>query len=138
MKKIRIGLHSFVLVLADLVGIGGGAMAAFHIAQGSKVFSVQMPIAVVFSVGSFCVWIFLLRFFRFGRLQLDGPGEFAFCLLLSFLWAPLVFVFLHYFTQGYWTSVENLISLAFYQLPVNILALAASGILKKEGPTACA
>ncbi len=47
MKMIRIGLHSFVLVVADIVGIGGGALAAFRILGAPDQVWLQLPIAVV-------------------------------------------------------------------------------------------
>ena len=131
MKMIRVGLHSLVLVIADIAGIAGGAIAAFRILGVANQIVLQLPIAILISVGSFWGWMFLLRVFGLGNLQLVSSKELGNCLLFSVLWAPLVFVPLHYFTQGYLTSLGNLIAVALYQLPVNALALFGPSILQK-------
>ena len=131
MKTIRVGLHSLVLVIADIAGIAGGALAAFRILGVPNQVWLQLPIAVVLSVGSFCAWMFSLRVLGWETLQLAGSKELGACLVVSVLWAPLVFVPLHYFTQGYLTSIGNLVALALYQLPVNALALFGPWILQQ-------
>jgi hypothetical protein len=123
MKTIRVGLHSLVLVIADIAGIVGGALAAFWILGLPNQVWLQLPIAMVLSVGCFCAWVLSLRMLGWKGLQLAGSKEPRACLAVSLLWAPLVFVPLHYFTQGYLTSIGNLVALALYQLPVNALAL---------------
>ncbi len=133
MKMIRIVLHSFVLVVADIAGIGGGALAAFRILGTPNQVWLQLPIAVILSVGCFWAWVFSLRVLRLRRLRAVGAGELGACLAASLLWAPLVFVPLHYLTQGYLTSIGNLVGLAIYQLPVNAVALFRPCIL--EHPT---
>ena len=128
---IRVGWHSLVLVIADLAGIAGGALAAFRILGVANQIVLQLPIAILLSVGSYWVWMFTLRAFRLGDLQLVSSKELGTCLLFSVLWAPLVFVPLHYFTQGYLTSIGNLVVLALYQLPVNAVALFGPCILRQ-------
>ena len=123
MKTVRVGLHSLVLVIADLAGIAAGALAAFRILGVPNQVWLQLPIAVVLSVGCFCAWVLSLRILRWKVLQPAGPKELRASLAASLLWAPVVFVPLHYFTQGYLTSIGNLVALALYQLPVNALAL---------------
>ena len=130
MKLIRIGLHSLVLVIADIAGIAGGALAAFRILGVANRVALQLPIAILLTVGSFWAWVFLLPVLRLRNLQLVSPKELGTCMLCSVLWAPLVFVPLHYFTQGYLTSIGNLVALAVYQLPVNAVALFGPLILQ--------
>jgi hypothetical protein len=132
MRIIRIGLHSLVLVIADLAGIAGGALAAFRILGVPNQFWLQLPIAVVLSIGCFCAWILSLRVLRWSGLQPAGAKELGACWAASLVWAPLVFVPLHYFTQGYWTSVGNLLALALYQLPINALALCGASVLHRS------
>ena len=134
MQMIRVGLHSMVLVMADIAGIAGGALAAFHILGVANQVALQLPIAVLLSVGCFWVWIFSFHVLRLRSLQLASSKDLGTCLVLSFLWAPVVFVPLHYFTQGYLTSIGNLVALAVYQLPVNGLALFGSRLLQQSNP----
>jgi hypothetical protein len=133
MSIIRVVFHSLVLVMADIAGIAAGAVAAFWVLGVPNAVWLQLPIAVVLSVGSFAAWVLLLRACGWPRLQPADPKELAACLVVSFLWAPLVFVPLHYFTQGYVTGVGNLIALACYQLPVNCLALFGPWGLRSFG-----
>ena len=131
MKIVRVGLHSLVLVIADIAGIGAGALAAFRILGVPNQVWLQLPIAVVLSVGCFCAWVLLLRILGWKVLQPAGSKELRACLAVSLLWAPLVFVPLHYFTQGYLTSIGNLVALALYQVPVNTVALFGICILNR-------
>lgn len=131
MKIIRVGLHGLVLAMADIVGIAAGAGAAFKILGVRNQIWLQLPIAVVLSAGFFYAWILALRGLRFRGLQPAGSKELVACLVVSVLWAPLVFVPLHYFTQRYLTSIGNLVALAAYQLPVNALVLFGLWILQK-------
>ena len=130
MKTVRVGLHSLVLAIADIAGIAAGALAAFRILGVPNQVWLQLPIAAVLSVGCFCAWVLSLRILGWKVLQLAGPKELGASLAVSLLWAPLVFVPLHYFTQGYLTSIGNLVALALYQLPVNALALFGPWILQ--------
>jgi hypothetical protein len=132
MKIVRVGLHSLVLVIADIAGIAGGALAAFRISGVPNQVGLQLPIAVMLSICFFSVWILSLRALGPRRLQPVIPKELRVCFAVSFLWAPLVFVPLHYCTQGYLTSIGNLVALALYQLPVNALALFGASILQKS------
>ena len=104
-------------------------MAAFKILGAPNQVWLQLPIAIALSVGLFAAWILSLRVLGLRRLQLVGSKELGACLALSMVWAPLVFVPLHYFTQGYLTAIGNLIALALYQFPVNALALFGTSVL---------
>ena len=68
-KMIRVGLHSLVLVVADIAGIAGGALAAFRILGVANQVALQLPIAVLLSVGCFWVWIGSLQVLRLRKLQ---------------------------------------------------------------------
>jgi hypothetical protein len=129
----RQALHSLVLTGADVAGIALGALAAFRILGTANKVALQLPIAVVMSVGLFCAWMLLVRILRFRGLRFQGAREPGVCLVLSLLWAPLVFVPLHFFTQGYLTSTGNLVALAIYQLPVNAFALFGPWTPRKAG-----
>ncbi len=128
MAIVRRATHSLVLVAADLAGIGAGAAIAFRLLGKPNQVWLQLPLAVVISVASFCAWILCLRVFRWTRLRPSEPNDFISTLAVSLVWAPLIFVPLHYFTQGYLSSIGNLIALAIYQIPVNALALTGGRV----------
>ena len=121
-----------ILVVADTAGIAGGALAAFRILGVPNQVWLKLPIAVVVSVGCFCAWVLALRLLGWRRLQPGRSEELMACWAVSLAWAPLVFVPLHYFTQGYLTGIGNLVAMALYQLPVNALALLAASVLQKS------
>lgn len=122
MKPIRILLHGFVLLVVNLVGVIGGF--AMYYALGTKdQFATQLPVAVVLSIVLFVAWSVLFSKVPFRNLRLKGNGEYLLTGICSLLWNPIVFIPLHYFTQGYLTGGGNIISLAAFQIPVNAVAI---------------
>jgi hypothetical protein len=85
-----------------------------------------------FVVGFFLVWLIAVRTLRIKALWPVGTGESWTWLAASLLWAPLVFVPLHYFTQGYLTASAMSWRWRSNQLPVNALALAAGRLVWKS------
>jgi hypothetical protein len=124
MRLLRIGLHGLVLVLADFAGILGGFVAfkALHFASFEQIL-IQLPVAAALSVLLFGLWSLLLRAFGGKQLLLPDLKELLWVFVASILLAAAVFVPLHYLTQGYLTAVANLVLLALYQVPVNLIAL---------------
>jgi hypothetical protein len=64
-----------------------------------------------------------LRILPFSRLHLHSTAEKRWAFMASLAWGPVVFVPLHYFTQGYLTSVGNIAALIMFQVPVNAIAM---------------
>jgi hypothetical protein len=67
-------------------------------------------------------------------IMLRTKGEFAWAYSSSLLWNPVIFVPFHFLTQGYLTSVGNLVALLLFQLPVNLLAIISAHILTRAVP----
>lgn len=131
---IRIGLHGIVLTLLDIVGIAFGAVLAYNITGTPNRFSLQVSIAVCTTLACFCGWVAVVGALRWRTLRITGACEALWCLTASILWNPVIFFPLHYFTQGYVSSVRNIAALAIYQIPVNAVALIlAFGILRFRG-----
>ena len=130
MKLIRIGLHSLMLVLADFAGILGGFVAfkALNFAAFEQIM-IQMPVAAALSVLLFALWSFLLRAFGGQQLLLSDLKDLFFVFAASIFLAAVVFVPLHFLTQGYLTTTGNLVALALYQAPVNLIALCLVWII---------
>jgi len=82
-------------------------------------------VAVVISVAAFGVWYIVLGRVTSGRAGLVGFAAYAWTYLLAFGWFPVLFVPLHYVTQGYLTSFANIYNMWLFQAPTNALALAA-------------
>jgi hypothetical protein len=131
MSLIRIGLHGLILTLADLAGILGGFVAckAFDFEHLDQIM-VQLPVAVALSILLFVLWSLLLRIFGAKKLLLADLKELLFVFVASVAMVLAVFVPLHFFTQGYHSAIDNLVLLAFYQMPVNLIALCGVWIVQ--------
>jgi FtsH-binding integral membrane protein len=119
-------LYGAILTAADLVGIGVGGVLAHRLTGSANQVWLQLPIAFVVTIGSFFVWMLMIRIRRLAVLQPRNPEELARSLFASIAWGVVVFVPVHYLTQGYVTSLGNIVALAIYQLLVNTVALFGS------------
>lgn len=122
MRYLRITLHSLALFIVDFAGIFCG-FVVFRLVQAGHQVAIQLPVAVASSLLLFVLWVWMLRTLHLKGLHLATAAESMSCWALAFVWNPLIFVPLHYFTQHYLTSVDNLVAMALYQAPVNLLAL---------------
>ena len=125
MGTLRISLCSLLLTLSNLIGILAGFIAYRAIGEVNQL-AVQLPLAVTCSIVIFALWCRLSHTAPFHRLALGSRREFAYVFLASLAWNPVVFVPLHYITQGYLTSAGNIVALLFFQVPVNALAVTLS------------
>ena len=128
MTLFRVCLHSFVLTMTDLgtiiLAFGFYSILRSIVTINQRV--VQGSIAAIL-----CIIIFALGSLAVSRLPiktltLQGSSEMIWTYLAAFLWVPVIFMPLHYFTQGYITSFENIIAIWLFQIPVNMLALLIS------------
>ena len=128
MTLLRVSLHSVVLTMMDL----GTIILAFGF------YSILRSIVTAnqrIVQGSFaallCILIYALLSLAITRLpikalSLQGNSEMIWTYFAAFLWVPVIFIPLHYFTQGYITSFGNIIAIWLFQIPVNLLALLIS------------
>ena len=122
MKAIRVLVAGLALLVANLIGIYIGFLTYYAVRLGNQV-AIQAPIAVMFSILLYLAWTLLLRVLPFSRLHLNSTAERGWAFIASLVWGPVVFVPLHYFTQGYLTSAGNIAALIMFQAPVNALAM---------------
>jgi hypothetical protein len=128
MKALRVGLHSLLLLLADFAGILAGFLA--YKTLDFPQMTIQLPVAVAVSLLLFLLGSVLLPVFGGKPLRLSDLKELLLVFVFSATFAPAVFVPLHFLTQGYLTASGNLVVLAFYQIPVNLIALCGVWILQ--------
>ena len=110
----------------------------FYIFRPANQRLVQAPLAAVACTISFLLWALVAQHVAAKGLSLRGRQEFVWTFLLALVWAPVIFVPLHYVTQGYLTSFGNITALWLFQAPTNaiiILIVAASTLARshKEG-----
>ena len=131
MKVLRISLHSFILVLINLAAIIIGFLI-FKLHKTANQITIQIPVAVVLSILLFILWNWLVKHLSFKRLYLEKLEDFLLIYVASLLWAPVIFVPIHYITQGYLTSIGNILALLFFQLPTNGLAVYTAKLAIKN------
>jgi hypothetical protein len=132
-RTFRIVLHSLVLTLSNFAGILIG-FVAFRAVGATDQIAVQLPVAAACSILLFLGLTVLMLARPFKRLAIGRRQEFALVFLGSLAWNPVVFVPLHYATQGYLTGAGNIVAVLFFQLPANALAVAlAWGLINAGG-----
>ena len=119
---LRILLHGFFLVSVNLFSI----MTAFVIIQffssvPDKI--LQASIALLINLGVYLVVFKLMNGVQKEIMKIDNFSMFAILMLISLALLTSVFYPLHFLTQGYWSSVNNLLAIWPYQLIVNGLCL---------------
>ena len=113
-------LHGFALASIQLFAILAGFGVHSFIRLVNQI-AIQLPVAVLVSVGGFFFWIWFLGKANLRWLNLISRKGLVGTLLVSFIWAPALFIPLHYFTQGYLTSLGNILAIWSFQAPVNII-----------------
>lgn len=118
MKYIFYGL---LLSLINLISIILG-FVFYYLFKTPNQIEIQLPTAVILSCLFFTMSVFLL---------IKSKKEISMSVfsviriyLFSMLWTPVMFVPLHYMTQGYLTSMGNILYTWFFQAVTNILVLA--------------
>lgn len=123
MKNIFYGL---LLSLVNLISIILGFIF-YYLFETPNQIEIQLPIAVLLSCLFFTMSVFLLIKSK-KEISMSAFSVIR-IYLFSMLWTPVVFVPLHYVTQGYLTSMENILYTWFFQAATNILVLAMSKLI---------
>jgi len=132
---VRLGpavLHGFVLAVITLVSMAVG-FAVYRLVGLRNQIAVQVLTAGIVCVMMFAVWGFAVHRLSRGRLSLVDLKELGAAYAAALLWTPVLFVPVHYVTQGYLTSFGNMLATWLFQVPFNLLALmVANGRLTLE------
>ena len=133
MKALRIGLHSLVLAALNIGCIVAG-FSVYHLLRPANQLAVQVPVAVISCVAGFVLWTVVLWHLAGDNLSLRGKAEFAWTFVLALLWSLVLFVPLHFVTQGYLTSAGNVLGIWLFQAPTNAVAIVAARAVTGAGP----
>ncbi len=115
-------LHGFALVVITLVAMAVG-FAVYRLVGLRNQIAVQVLTAGIVCVTVFAVWGFVVHRLSRGRLSLAGLKELGVAYAAALLWTPVLFVPMHYVTQGHLTGFGNILSTWMFQVPFNLLAL---------------
>ena len=125
MRILRVGIHGAVLAVGCLASIlvGFGFYHLLRMNWSVNQLMIQVPVAVLSMILGFTAWYLVISRTSLQRFRLVGWGEFIAVYVVSLAITPLIFLPLHYLTQGYISSVDNLLSILYFQLPTNLIAL---------------
>ncbi|MBI4674243.1 MAG: hypothetical protein HY741_21580 [Chloroflexi bacterium] len=119
---LRLALHGGMLTACNLASIIA-AFGVYYFLRPVNQILVQAPLAALFSLLAFMVWMWLAARLPLAFLRVRARGEWIGIYFAALLWTPLLFVPLHWVTQGYVTSFGNILATWAFQAPVNLLVL---------------
>jgi len=118
MKEI---INGFILTVINLVSILLG-FAVYYVSGSKNQIAIQVVSACLLSILLFTFWHYLsFRLFR--KAVMDKKRSLVLAYFLSLVWTPVIFIPLHYLTQGYLTSWDNINGIWMFQVPTNALLL---------------
>ena len=120
MKAVPVVVNSLFLCGVNFFFIVAG-FVAYSVLHPASQLALQLPIAVVGSVLGFVFFDHHCR--AKNSLHLRNAQEQLAAYSAAFLWFPLVFVPIHYFTQGYLTALSNVYAVWIFQALTNGVAL---------------
>ena len=128
---LRILLHGFFLISANLFSIiTAFAIIQFVSTDTDKI--IQSFIALIINVGIYIFVFRLMNGIQEEIMKIDDFSMFAIILLVSLALLPAIFYPMHYLTQGYWSSFDNLLATWPYQIVVNGLCLVINFFIMKR------
>ncbi|OPL17506.1 MAG: hypothetical protein AVO38_00540 [delta proteobacterium ML8_D] len=134
MKVFRVILHSFILSMVNIISILFG-FGVYHFFRDYNQLSIQVPVGAVFSIIVFTSWVVILKYKGVSWLLLESRLEPLLILLLSLAWLPVIFIPLHYLTQGYLTTFGNIYVHWIFQIPVNLIIVIIFYFIMFTGST---
>ena len=133
---MRAVAHSIVLSSLNLLGVWVGFLV-FSVFEPADQRGIQSVVALIVTLGGYLTWSRFARRWRGRGLGLHGWTDGRWVFGLAFGWAAVVFVPLHYVTQGYLTSFGNIAALGALQAVTNGISIAAAvGVpgMRRVGP----
>lgn len=114
-------LTGFILALINVISVLGGYLV-YYLTQAKTQRPIQIVSACTFSILIFIFWGFLFRKIL-NKKTLKNTKDYVVTYVTSLIFSPVIFVPLHYFSEGYLTSLQNIYAMLMFQIPTNILVL---------------
>lgn len=127
MKNI---VHGFMLALANFSSIIFG-FVIYYMIKGPNQIIVQAPIAIVLSCIIFSTYLYIYSKTKIGRSKYISATSCCMIYIYSLAWSPMIFIPIHFITQGYLTSFENIVYQWLFQIITNIIVIFISGLVVK-------
>jgi hypothetical protein len=127
MKNI---VHGFMLTLANFSSIIFG-FVIYYMIKGPNQIVIQVPIAIVLSCITFSAYLYIYSKTKIGRDGHISAKSSYMIYIYSLAWSPIIFIPIHFITQGYLTSFENILYQWLFQTITNIIVIFASRLVVK-------
>ena len=114
-------INGLVLTIINIVSILIGFFV-YYITKSQTQIAIQIIGACFSSVLLFLLWEFISQEY-FPKTTLSKKSDYWKTYTISLIFTPFMFVPLHYITQGYLTSWQNITSIWMFQVPTNFLVL---------------
>jgi len=115
MKMIMWAFYSFLMTVFNLTSIIGG-FYIFKAFRFSNQMVVQSFIAIIINIMILFVWYYINNLYlKSYGMVIKAIKNLIYVSLAGMLWTPFVFIPIHFVTQGYMTSFENIIAIWIYQ-----------------------
>jgi hypothetical protein len=128
MKNI---VHGFMLSLANLSSIILGFLI-YYIIKAPNQIMIQVPIAIALSCIIFSTYVYIYSKTKIGKNKYISIKNCFMIYIYSLACAPIIFIPTHFITQGYLTSLENIIYMWLFQAITNIIVIYISSLVVKS------
>lgn len=114
-------INSLILTIVNLGTILAG-FVVYYISKSGNQIAIQVISACLLSLILFMFWHYIShRYFK--RFEIESKLNLVAVYLFSLIWTPIIFTPIHYITQGYLTSWDNINGIWMFQVPTNALIL---------------
>lgn len=128
MKNI---VHGFILALANLISIWFG-LVIYYVLKVPDQKMIQLPIAVLLTCILFSTYIYIYSNTKIGKNNYINIKYGFIIFIFSLIFVPVIFIPTHFITQGYLTSLGNIIAMWKFQAITNIIAIYISSVVAKS------
>lgn len=131
----KIALLSFTLTVINIAAILSG-YAVYYALRPINQLLIQIPVGLGASVIAFAALLLVIKHMPFRKLDSSAAGrgqllellpvsagDYAWIFVGAMLWVPLIFLPLHFTTQGYVSSAGNIVGIWLFQLAANGIGL---------------
>lgn len=126
----QILVDGFALAVVNIGAVLLGYGAYWWLRPANQL-AIQVPVAIVATLCGLLAWILIsegLRGATRDARYLEPIGIYV----AALVWSPVIFIPLHFSTQGYVSSFSNVVGLWIFQLVANLVALLVASRLRSS------
>ena len=131
MRIIWIIIHGLVLAVVNLSSILIGYIVYYFSGDFEQIL-IQAPVAFLSSILIFLLWVIIIKRIKPDNSIPLGIISYVLIFILSLAWVPVIFYPLHFFTQHYVSSINNILWVWVFQLPTNIIIIVITYFILRQ------